>query len=147
LVQPTEATRFPKNYKAFIMRNPVLNIGTNCVLSVIPNWFYYETGLQFQFDHPPAPSCTPAVYKHVFECSPTAHIDSCGDAPILFLLGEKDRRVPNYEALNWFYYLKSRGKPQVDMLIFPEDSHALDSVDAEWFSYQAACALMRSLII
>ena len=111
------------------MRNPVLNIGSNCVASDIPDWSYAESGLPYDMDKPPSAVVVPQQYDHMFQMSPSRLIDRI-KVPLLLLLGQKDVRVPNYEALNWYHYLRSRGR-DVDLLQFPEDGHALDGVQAE----------------
>ncbi|KAI3651582.1 hypothetical protein MP228_002885 [Amoeboaphelidium protococcarum] len=128
--------QFPEFYSAAVLRNPVLNVATNLVQSDIPDWSYLQGGLDYRYQHPTGPSPTPEQYKHLYERSPVYTVHKV-KRPIMFLLGYKDRRVPNYEGLNWYHYLKGQQDSKVECLVFPEDNHSLDSVDAEWTCFHA----------
>ncbi|KAI3638211.1 hypothetical protein MIR68_003822 [Amoeboaphelidium protococcarum] len=128
--------QFPEFYSAAVLRNPVLNVATNLVQSDIPDWSYMQGGLDYRYQHPSGPSPTPEHYKHLYERSPIQTVHRV-KKPIMFLLGSKDRRVPNYEGLNWYHYLKGQQDSKVECLVFPEDNHSLDSVDAEWTCFHA----------
>lgn len=57
--------------------------------------------------------------------------------PSLVMLGVEDRRVPNYEGLNWYYYLKGKGDVDVRAMMFDGNGHALDGVEAEKMGFEA----------
>ncbi|KAF8490884.1 hypothetical protein BU17DRAFT_104099 [Hysterangium stoloniferum] len=67
---------------------------------------------------------------------PIAYIDST-QAPVLLLVGDSDRRVPNSQARNYFHALKGRGR-EVEMLVFPGNGHSLDTVEAELVGWESA---------
>lgn len=52
-------------------------------------------------------------------------------APLLFVLGAKDRRVPMADGLQFVSALKAQGSP-TRLLTFPEDTHALDKPQTEY---------------
>ena len=51
-------------------------------------------------------------------------------APTLLALGEKDKRVPCSQGLEYFHALRSRGVP-AKLLMYPEDSHPIDKPASE----------------
>ncbi len=71
----------------------------------------------------------------MFEMSPIAHIDAVV-TPVMLLIGEQDKRVPNTQGINYYHALKARGK-WVEMLCLKEDNHSLDSVEGQRISYEA----------
>lgn len=66
-------------------------------------------------------------------CSPIATADRV-TAPMCFLLGGKDRRVVMADAKLYASVLRARGQqaPETRMVLFPEDTHALDRPQAEF---------------
>ncbi|MEE6519315.1 hypothetical protein FKM82_031023 [Ascaphus truei] len=50
--------------------------------------------------------------------------------PVLLMLGEDDRRVPNKQGLEYYRALKAHGVP-VRVLWYPGNNHSLSKVDAE----------------
>jgi acylaminoacyl-peptidase len=74
----------------------------------------------------------------MWEASPVAHVQAVV-APTLLTLGMKDRRVPYSQGLEWGHALESQGV-EVKMLVYPEDTHALDKCATE-----ADCAVHISL--
>lgn len=56
--------------------------------------------------------------------------DGTVTAPVLLLLGAKDRRVPKENGIEYYYALKARGVP-TQCLLYPEDNHALDKPATE----------------
>lgn len=62
--------------------------------------------------------------------SPAAHVHKVR-APVAFMLGAKDRRVPLDDGQRFAEALKSRGV-RTRTLVFPEDTHALDKPQTEF---------------
>uniref|UniRef100_A0A3B4FR26 acylaminoacyl-peptidase n=1 Tax=Pundamilia nyererei TaxID=303518 RepID=A0A3B4FR26_9CICH len=61
--------------------------------------------------------------------SPIAHAAKI-KAPVLLMLGGRDRRVSPHQGMELYKALKSRGSP-VRLLWFPEDGHSLSRVDTQ----------------
>ncbi|KAJ3160701.1 hypothetical protein HDU86_000460 [Geranomyces michiganensis] len=125
--------RYPEYYKAAVLRNPVINMGSNLAQSDIPDWSLAEAGIEYDLDHPPL--ITPEIYSAIWKASPMS-VAASVKTPSLVMLGADDRRVPNYEGKNWYYFLKSRGV-DVRAMQFPENGHALDGVEAEKCGFEA----------
>ncbi|KAL6784708.1 hypothetical protein ACKKBF_B02895 [Auxenochlorella protothecoides x Auxenochlorella symbiontica] len=123
----------PGDFFAGVLRNPVLDLGLMVQLSDIPDWCYVEAW--------GAEGARRARVKPLSEdldrfraVSPIAHVDKV-TAPMLFLLGGKDRRVPLRDAqqyVNALRALRGEAGPATKILVFPEDNHALDSPQTEF---------------
>ena len=74
--------------------------------------------------------------------SPMSMVESV-QSPTLILLGQQDRRVPNYQALNWHYALKSNGVQSM-VYSFPDTGHAMDSPEAEKYAFEAIIKFLDS---
>lgn len=89
---------------------------------------------------------SPEKYKIMYECSPARFAENGGKtSPVLLMLGDGDRRVPHSQALRWAETLKGNGA-QVDVLMFPGNGHALDSLDAERYGVESASAFILDLL-
>ena len=78
---------------------------------------------------------TPANLARLFEVSPIAHVASV-KAPVMFMLGSKDRRVDMKDGLQYVAALRAVAATEAAraprVINFPEDSHALDRPQTEF---------------
>ena len=70
------------------------------LVSDIPDWVYSETGYAFQ----EGPLSTEFI-SSLQRASPISLVDKI-KTPVLFTIGENDKRVPPLQGLNFFYALK-----------------------------------------
>ncbi|CAG9467337.1 unnamed protein product [Pedinophyceae sp. YPF-701] len=134
----------PEKFKCAAMRNPVCNLGLMVGTSDIPEWCYVEAlgseaGMK-RFRANPSPEDL-----EVFRAkSPITTVDNV-NLPLLVLLGAKDARVPFTDAKQYVTALKDRGEsaPDVRVLVFPEDKHALDKPQTEFESWMNILAWLK----
>lgn len=112
----------PDIVRAAILRNPVCDISSMVAVSDIPDWCYREAiGDVAAFSLAPSMS----VLAKMRACSPAAHASTAASVPHLFLLGNKDVRVPPSQGILHAKLLKEKGAKNVETIMFPADSHPL----------------------
>ncbi|KAI9189467.1 hypothetical protein H9P43_000900 [Blastocladiella emersonii ATCC 22665] len=126
--------QYPGFYRAAVIRNPAISIGTFSGTDIL-DWSFAECGLPHDLRRPSF--VTPAVYARMWQHSGTSVIESV-TTPTLVMLGAKDARVPPFQGLEWAAWLRGN-KPEVPVrtLWFPDAGHGLDSMDAHRFGFEA----------
>ncbi|KWU42907.1 alpha/beta-hydrolase, partial [Rhodotorula sp. JG-1b] len=84
--------RWPSEYGAVVMRNPVTDLVANASMTDIPDWCYEEAGIAYSLEGPPS-LVSPEDYRRFYEISPMRHAHRV-TTPTLLLIGMEDRRVP-----------------------------------------------------
>ncbi|XP_003444889.1 acylamino-acid-releasing enzyme [Oreochromis niloticus] len=117
--------QYPESYRVCAARNPVINAATLLGTSDIVDWRYTSAGFHYSYDQIPTAEALAAMLQK----SPIAHAAKM-KAPVLLMLGGRDRRVSPHQGMELYKALKSRGSP-VRLLWFPEDGHSLSRVDTQ----------------
>lgn len=114
--------RWPGEYGAVVMRNPVTDLVANASMTDIPDWCYEEAGIAYPLEGPPS-LVSPEDYQRFYEISPMRHAHRV-TTPTLLLIGLEDRRVPPNQGRAWYHALKKL-KVDVKMMTFPGNSHPI----------------------
>lgn len=117
--------QYPESYRVCAARNPVINAATLLGTSDIVDWRYTSAGFHYSYQQIPTAEALAAMLQK----SPIAHAAKM-KAPVLLMLGGRDRRVSPHQGMELYKALKSRGSP-VRLLWFPEDGHSLSRVDTQ----------------
>jgi hypothetical protein len=149
---------FPRWYRAAAMRNPVTNIASMVTITDIPDWCYTEVAGVGAFDFGTYPCPTPELLARMYAASPLSRLATVR-APVLLLVGAKDRRVPGAQAVEYYHAYKAAlqarasgeaaassatatgadaaqaasasVRDRVRLLVYPEDVHAIDKPASE----------------
>ncbi|KAJ3375265.1 hypothetical protein GGF31_004383 [Allomyces arbusculus] len=126
--------RYPGFYRAASIRNPALNLGTFSGTDIM-DWSFAEAALPHDLRRPSL--VTPETYARMWTHSSYSVINGV-ETPTLMQLGKKDARVPNHQALEWIAWMRGN-KPHVPVrtLVFDDSGHALDSMDAARYGFEA----------
>ncbi|GAA5892740.1 hypothetical protein JCM6882_000570 [Rhodosporidiobolus microsporus] len=131
--------RWPDEYDAVVMRNPVTDLVSNAAMTDIPDWCFAEGTLPYPFSSPPS-HLTPETFTKMHSISPLRHAHQV-KTPTLLLIGADDRRVPPDQGRAWFHALQKReegNEVDVEMLKFPGNGHPIaETVEAEWVAWEA----------
>ncbi|GAA5985343.1 hypothetical protein JCM10908_006938, partial [Rhodotorula pacifica] len=129
--------RWPDEYGAVVMRNPVTDLVANASATDIPDWVWEETALRYPLDRPPS-LVSPEEYQRFYDLSPMRHAYQV-TTPTLLLIGLEDRRVPPIQGRAWYHALKKeKEKVEVEMMTFPGNAHPIaETVEAEWVAWES----------
>jgi acylaminoacyl-peptidase len=119
--------QFPDYFRAAVMRNPVTNIASMVTATDIADWCYGECLGSYDFSKFRVP--TAEQLTKMYEKSPIVHLEKV-TTPTLVALGMVDLRVPPSQGKEWYHSLRSMGV-DTELLVYPEDCHALDKVTTE----------------
>ena len=116
--------QYPHFYCAGAAKNPVSNLLIQQTSDII-DWCYLEGGSTFSYDIIPSSS---NMLKFL-NCSPVVHVGKV-QAPLLFMLGLSDVRVPPSQSFEYVHALKGVGK-KVKVLTYPNNNHPISAVECE----------------
>ena len=103
-----------------------------------------ECGIEYPLKRPSI--MKPKDYSQMFDSSPVKNIDRV-KTPTLLMLGQEDKRVPHYDGLNWWYYLKGKGDVDIRCKVYNEIGHSLDNIDAEVFGFIAIIKFLNEKVV
>ncbi|MQL86070.1 hypothetical protein Taro_018588, partial [Colocasia esculenta] len=122
----------PDKFTVAAVRNPVCNLSLMVGTTDIPDWCYVETyGKDGKECFTEAPS--PNHLSDLHAKSPISHLTKV-KAPVLFLLGAQDLRVPVSNGLQYARALKEKGA-EVKVIVFPNDVHSIDRPQSDFESF------------
>jgi len=117
--------QYPNIYRAAALRNPVIEMASMSVVSDIPDWSYFESGIPYQQSLIP----NARNYEIMLEKSPVRYVENV-KAAVLLLLGEKDLRVPSFQGKLYYKILKANNKT-AKLNTYPDDCHPLSNIETE----------------
>ena len=126
--------QYPSLFRAGACRNPVINVPSMSMVSDITDWCIVEAcgvkGCKLSNSEPEVlynfasyDSPNTAQLAKMYNCSPIRHVQNV-TAPVLMLLGAKDRRVPVSQGLEYFHTLRRvqdrlAAKVSTEMRLYP----------------------------
>lgn len=131
--------QYPSLYRAGALRNPVTNIVSMAMVSDISDWCVVEScgignaGVGYDFtEYMPTSS---EQINRMYEASPIRYVHHVS-APVLLLLGAKDRRVPVSQGLEYYHTLRQlpariAAGTASEIRLYPDADHAIDIPDSE----------------
>nr|XP_019709014.1 acylamino-acid-releasing enzyme 1 isoform X1 [Elaeis guineensis] len=122
----------PDRFVVAAVRNPVCNLSLMLGTTDIPDWCYVEAfGSEGKDYFSEAPSAE--YLKLFYNKSPISHLSKV-KAPVLFLLGAQDLRVPVSNGLQYARALREKGV-EVKVIVFPEDVHGIERPQSDFESF------------
>ncbi|XP_067934647.1 acylamino-acid-releasing enzyme-like [Watersipora subatra] len=118
--------QYPDFYKAAVVACGVTNIASMVGLTDIPDWCKVEVGCESASLSAPQ---TTEVLALMYSKSPIVYADKVR-TPTLILVGQKDKRVPPSQSIEYHKALKANGVT-TSLHLFPESNHCQDSVEVE----------------
>ena len=122
--------QFPGIFRASCLRNPVINMASMFGTTDIPDWTYVESGFEYHYDNPPVTppylellKRSPIVYaekvaekipdfffyiflkpqeENLLNLLTIFFLPNQVTTPTLILIGEKDRRVPPGQGMEFY---------------------------------------------
>lgn len=117
--------QYPDFYQAAALRNPVIEISSMSMSTDIPDWCYFESGLEYNQGKVPCE----ADFSTMLSKSPIKYVKDI-KAPILIFVGEKDARVPPSQGKAFHRILKGNNKT-AKLISYPDGSHPLKNVKVQ----------------
>lgn len=114
--------QFPDVFNACVLRNPVINLASMFNSTDIPDWTYVECGIPYPYHDPP----TLPPFEQLRSRSPIVHVGQVSTptfpplffwwfaalfrrfcvsqvkTPTLIMIGDKDRRVPPCQGMEFY---------------------------------------------
>nr|KAF6310074.1 acylaminoacyl-peptide hydrolase [Myotis myotis] len=137
LVNYRGSTGFGQDSILSLPGNPVINIASMLGSTDIPDWCVVEAGFSYSSDRLPDLS----MWAEMLDKSPLKYSPQV-KTPLLLMLGQKDRRVPFKQGIEYYRALKTRNVP-VRLLLYPQSTHALSEVEVESDSLMNAVLWLR----
>ena len=126
--------QYPDVFKAAVTRNPVGNLVSMCGVTDIPDWIWYESGLELKDETNIARACSPGglsaeKYQKMWERSPLYHVNNV-KTPIQFHVGDSDLRVPPSQSIEFSRALLSNGV-KCEVIWYKGENHPLGKVETQ----------------
>ena len=112
------AGQHPDMFAGVVCRNPATDLATMAQVSDIPDWIANETGDSYSPD-----TYTSSELEQLFKASPACHATKV-KAPIYFMIGKEDLRVPPQQGIELYKKLRAMGRAKVKLNTY-DDNHPL----------------------
>jgi hypothetical protein len=118
--------KYANLFSSAAIRNPVTDLPSMMATTDIPDWVIGQTtDLDLDSNFPPSND----LLKKMKESSPIYLAHNCV-TPSLICLGKLDKRVNFFNGMYYHEALK-KNKCETKLLLYPEDSHPLSSIETE----------------